>query len=318
MKWLITFLHNDASWEEVLVDGHRLSAAFRRATALECPCHVLEVKEVPDESVMYCWTEDGDPECCTARGAVFHGEECHHCARPVEGAGVLLTSPEGEGYPLHAGCAYRGCAGYDRDVIAAAVAEADKASGQEGAGRVRYADLLDLATDDVTDWFARCETPKDCEHLARDMRDQLDIVARLRASAIAKVAEAERDTGGAGRERRWRVTVLRGDGKWVPVDIGAGSQAEAVDAALALDWAENVIECEPLATLGEEVPVEPEGGDPVRAVALAEVGGTRRWVVNGDPEEDWWAEVDETGRHLPGDWEYDRDEGVVVCSLVPA
>lgn len=252
MKWLITFLHNDASWEEVLVDERRLSAAFRRATALECPCHVLEVKEVPYESLMYCWTEDGDPECCTAKGAVFHGEECHHCARPIEGTGVALTSPEGEVYPLHAECAYKGCAGFDRDVIAAAV------------------------------------------------------------------AEAEPDTRDVKHERRWRVTFLRGDGKWVPVEVKASSEAGAVEVALAIDWVENIVECEPLATLLEEVQVEPEGGDPVHAVALAEVGGARRWVVNGDPEEDWWAEVGEAGRHLPGDWEYDRDEGIVVCSIVPA
>lgn len=212
MKWLITFLHNDSSWEEVLVDGHRLSAAFGHAIALECPCHVLEVREVPDESVMYCWTEDGDPECCMARGTVFHGEECYHCARPIEGAGVALTSPDGEVYPLHEACAYKGCAGYDQNVVAAAVAEADGVFG----------------------------------------------------------------------------------------------------------WDENVVECEPLETLDKRVPVEPEVGDPAHATTLLEVGGARRWVVNGDPEEDWWAEVDDTGRKLPGDWEYNRDEGVVVCRFVPA
>lgn len=132
--------------------------------------------------------------------------------------------------------------------------------------KVKYEDLLDVATDDVTEWFARCETARECEQLARDMRDQLDIVARLRATSLAKRA-----------------------------DVG----------------------CEPPTALLEEVPVEPEGGEPGRATALREVGGCRRWAACGDPEEDWWAEVDDAGRRLPGDWEYDRDGGVVVCSLVP-
>lgn len=69
------------------------------------------------------------------------------------------------------------------------------------------------------------------------------------------------------------------------------------------------------AALGEEVPVVPAGGDPVSATALNEAGGNRRWVVNGEPEEDWWVEVGRNGQRLPGEWEYDREEGIVVCSI---
>ena len=42
----------------------------------------------------------------------------------------------------------------------------------------------------------------------------------------------------------------------------------------------------------------------------------RRWVIEGDPEEDWWMEVDALGRKLPGGWEWDREAGTVVCSCL--
>lgn len=42
----------------------------------------------------------------------------------------------------------------------------------------------------------------------------------------------------------------------------------------------------------------------------------RRWVIEGDPIEDWWMEVDASGRRLPGGWEYDREAGTVVCSFL--
>lgn len=59
--------------------------------------------------------------------------------------------------------------------------------------------------------------------------------------------------------------------------------------------------------LGERVAVKKEES------ALLQVDGTRRFVVKGDPQEDWWVEVDASGKELPGDWEYWRDKGVVVC-----
>lgn len=60
--------------------------------------------------------------------------------------------------------------------------------------------------------------------------------------------------------------------------------------------------------LGAEVPVEKDG--------LELVSEDRRWIINGDPAEDWWAEVDGEGRKLRGGWEYDRERGCVVMSLV--
>lgn len=42
----------------------------------------------------------------------------------------------------------------------------------------------------------------------------------------------------------------------------------------------------------------------------------RRWVINGDPIEDWWMEVDASGQKLPGEWEWDREAGTVVCSCL--
>ncbi len=69
------------------------------------------------------------------------------------------------------------------------------------------------------------------------------------------------------------------------------------------------------AILNEEVPVVPVDGPAGTATKLREVDGERRWIVKGDPIEDWWVEIDTDGRELPGDWEYDRDEGYVVCSI---
>lgn len=61
--------------------------------------------------------------------------------------------------------------------------------------------------------------------------------------------------------------------------------------------------------LNEEVPVTEDDG------TLLSAGG-RRWVIEGDPEEDWWMEVDASGRRLPGGWEWDREADTVVCSCL--
>ena len=61
--------------------------------------------------------------------------------------------------------------------------------------------------------------------------------------------------------------------------------------------------------LNDEFEVTERGG------CLTSADG-RRWVINGDPIEDWWMEVDASGRKLPGEWEYDRDAGTVVCSCL--
>lgn len=66
--------------------------------------------------------------------------------------------------------------------------------------------------------------------------------------------------------------------------------------------------------LGEEVRVGPVRASPSRATELREVGGPRRWVPLGEPEEDWWSEVGASGERLPGEWEYDRAAGSVVRS----
>lgn len=70
----------------------------------------------------------------------------------------------------------------------------------------------------------------------------------------------------------------------------------------------------PAGALGEEVRVAPVRASPSRAAELREVGGSRRWVPLGEPEEDWWAEVGVSGERLPGEWEYDRAFGSVVRS----
>ena len=170
---------------------------------------------------------------------------------------------------------------------------------------MKYVDLLDVATGEVTEWFAQCETVAECEQLVRDMRGQLDIVRGFRVASILRASSPR---------RRWRVTALRSDGVWVPVDIEADNEGDAVDEVLALTWVENVVECEPLATLNEEVVVLPEGGDSVTVTTLREVSGTRRWVPCGESGEDWWRALD-GGMRLPGEWEYDRDTETVVCSL---
>lgn len=76
-----------------------------------------------------------------------------------------------------------------------------------------------------------------------------------------------------------------------------------------------VTETPKVAVLGEGVAVVPVDGDSMSATVLSEVDGKRRLVVNGEPEEDWWVEVDQNGQRLPGDWEYDRDAGTVVGSI---
>ena len=69
------------------------------------------------------------------------------------------------------------------------------------------------------------------------------------------------------------------------------------------------------AILNEEVSVVSVDGLAGTATKLREVDGERRWIVKGDPIEDWWVEINTDGCELPGDWEYDRDEGYVVCSI---
>lgn len=43
--------------------------------------------------------------------------------------------------------------------------------------KVKLCDLVEVATDDISTWFAACETPGDCRALARDLKDAIDSVA---------------------------------------------------------------------------------------------------------------------------------------------
>lgn len=52
------------------------------------------------------------------------------------------------------------------------------------------------------------------------------------------------------------------------------------------------------AILNEEVSVVSVDGLAGTATKLREVDGERRWIVKGDPIEDWWVEIDVDGREL--------------------
>lgn len=49
---------------------------------------------------------------------------------------------------------------------------------------------------------------------------------------------------------------------------------------------------------------------------LIEKYGTRKWILSGEPEQDWWMELDSNFERLPGDWEYDREEERVTCRFL--
>lgn len=140
-------------------------------------------------TVSYCWSDDGDAEQCSVRGAWFEGVECSHCLKKIAHAGLVLTAPDGDVYYLHCLCALKGCAGFDQPTIYSA----------------------------------------------------------LRA-------------------------------------IGA-------------------------APLGEHVRVVKRGD------MFVSEDNQRHWQHKGEPEEDWYVEIDSRGEELAGDWEYDYDTGYIVCSF---
>lgn len=277
--------------------------------------------------------------------------------------------------------------------------------------KVKTADLVEAATEDVFRWFGACETPDECHKLAGELREMVGSVAASHAEWLSRDGAPRPDPlrarpseDGAGLPevpfavrrdphdplytfdcswccgvdllraekepvgrttlpfrdfprqftRRVGATVYRVDEEtpdglrlhghvavadyhggwlvWLADDLacdqpGGGARREvaysreadgdALDSALAASRTEDDAP-EPgfRATLGEEVAVVPvDGGNSVAAV-LREANGTRRWVPIGEPEEDWWAALSESGERLPGDWEYDRDAGTVVCSAV--
>ena len=53
-----------------------------------------------------------------------------------------------------------------------------------------------------------------------------------------------------------------------------------------------------------------------RGDSLVSSDGSRRFVVYGEPEWDWWVEVAPDGSELPGMWEFWDDEGLAVCMVV--
>lgn len=114
-------------------------------------------------------------------------------------------------------------------------------------------------------------------------------------------------------EMRWKISFLHDDASYEDVTVDEAGLAAMFAKMTEREYPCHVIavtEAPKAAVLGEEVAVIP-----VSATVLSEVGGNRRWMVNGDPQEDWWVEVDQNGQRLPGEWEYDRDTGTVVCSI---
>lgn len=74
-------------------------------------------------AVLYSWTEDGLPECCTVLRAEAHDARCYHCGGPLEGPCVRLDAPDGDSYFMHRECAYDGCGGFGRVEIDAAMGD---------------------------------------------------------------------------------------------------------------------------------------------------------------------------------------------------
>lgn len=117
---------------------------------------------------------------------------------------------------------------------------------------------------------------------------------------------------------KWTISFLHNDASYEDVTVDEANLVATFARMTARECPCHVIavtKAPEAAVLGEEVAVVPVDGDAVSATVLSEVDGERRWVINGDPQEDWWVEVDPGGRCLPGDWEYDRDLGTVVCSI---
>ncbi len=111
----------------------------------------------------------------------------------------------------------------------------------------------------------------------------------------------------------WLVMAQRDDGFPMGMSLDVDSREEGLRTAFAQ---EDVIRVEDAfalrerrAILCEDVPVREEGH------CLVEVGGDRRWVPRGEPEEDWWTEVTPQGIAYQDGWEYDRDTNTVVCMI---
>ncbi len=109
----------------------------------------------------------------------------------------------------------------------------------------------------------------------------------------------------------WLVMALWNDGRQINMSVTANNREEALRTALDRAYVLSVGEAVEMrkrpALLGEEVPVRREGH------CLVEAGGDRRWVLHGEPEEDWWVEITPQGIAYQDDWEYNRDANTVAC-----
>lgn len=50
--------------------------------------------------------------------------------------------------------------------------------------RVKYVDLLEVASDDVVRWFEACETEAECRQLALDMKKIIDSVTDVQVGSF--------------------------------------------------------------------------------------------------------------------------------------
>lgn len=141
-----------------------------------------------------------------------------------------------------------------------------------------------------------------------------------RVGALYGLSRGEKRIDGEPARRHKSVAEYKAESRRVQAELD--EKAERLEAAreeLASTRAQ-LAECrsqvegfaarfERIADVGDSALVKPDGDDLVQEL------GKRRWRVKGDPEDDWWVEVDSGGNELPGDWEYDPESGCVYCSV---
>lgn len=121
------------------------------------------------------------------------------------------------------------------------------------------------------------------------------------------LANAQENLEGAAM--KWSVSVLRESGETERAEVADFELSAFFTRISAAEGKASVLSVERIADIGDSALVKPHGDD------LVQVLGKRRWCVKGDPEDDWWVEVDSNGSELPGDWEYSREYGYVYCSV---
>lgn len=108
---------------------------------------------------------------------------------------------------------------------------------------------------------------------------------------------------------KWNVSVLRRSGECERTEVADFELAAFLNRISDAEGKAWVLSVERIADVGDSALVKPDGDDLVQEL------GKRRWRVKGDPEDDWWVEVDSVGGELPGDWEYDPESGRAYCSV---